>query len=158
MSYKISKIKNVWFSTNDPSAQTISTSYTEIEASKVSISLDEASDILYQFSFYLETLSASDRPPFLHIKLQKSSDNFASDVQDVEGCQLNVSGDDSQSDYYYSSVSPMFIVSNFNDTHLRIVARSYSATTETSLHISPAYDGLSGQNVKYYPSAMVVEL
>ena len=158
MTYKLNKffiVQNV----DDPSAQSISTSYVEITGSKCEVkNISENPTILYKASFHMRDAGMSGDNPFVHLKLQKSNDNFSSNIVDISGCQINISGDSTETtDIYHRAAHPMFIVENFDSNYLRLVIRSYSADTSVSLHVSTHYDG-SAQNVYYNPSLIVMEL
>jgi len=160
MTYKLNKFFLAQ-NTNNPSAQSISTSYVEITGSKCEVkSILENPIILYKASFHMYDTSptSGNNNPFLHIKLQKSNDNFSSNIVDIPGCQVNVSSDSTESqEWYHRAVHPMFIVENFDSKYLRLVIRSYSADTSVSLHVSTYYDA-AYQNVYYNPSLIVMEL
>ena len=70
--------------TSSPS-QLMSTTYTEIEGSKTSIEkINISSDLYYFFSF--STMPKDLEKTFLHVKLQKSNDDFSSNIVDVTNC------------------------------------------------------------------------
>ena len=146
---------------NNPTAQDISTSYVEITGSKCEVkSILENPTILYKASFHMKdiTPTTGNNNPFVHIKLQKSNDNFSSNIVDIPGCQINISSDSTESqEWYHRAAHPMFIVENFDSNYLRLVIRAYSSDTSVSLHVSTYYD--SGyQDVYYNPSIIVMEL
>ena len=148
---------------NNPSIQNISTSYVEITGSKCEVKNTFSNNkIVYKYSFYLSSKivggESNDLPVFVHIKLQKSNDNFSSNIVDIPGCQVNVSSDDTEDEYYYISVSPIFIVENFDSNYLRLVIRSYSTSNEAQLHRVPYYDDAVGNNIYYNPSLIVMEI
>lgn len=163
MSYKQKNFFHV-SSQQTAARQTISTTYTELTGSKVNINsmAKSQSDLVYQYSFYLATIynipsGGSYEKPFLHIKLQKSNDNFVSNIVDVTDCQFNASGDTTENnDYYYMTYQPLFIV-NTGPTYLRLVARSYSTSNRADLHRSYYFDGGSTE-VVYPPSLLVMEV
>lgn len=159
MTYKLNKFFTAQ-NTNDPSTQNISTTYVEITGSKCEIkNTKENPTILYKSSFYFFDNTTDSSNPFIHLKLQKSNDNFSSNIVDVTGCQINISGDSTEStDNYFKSVNPFFIVENFDSKYLRLVVRSYSTDTKVILHVSANYDGTTGANVYYNPSLIVMEL
>ena len=141
--------------------QDISTSYTEITGSRVDIdSFSTSINVVYRFHFYarLEYTSSSNyTKPLLHIKLQKSTDNFASNVNDVSGCKFNYSGDTTEAvDYHYKVCNPFFVVQNLDARYLRVVARSYSTGNDATLHNVNAFITYP-LDLDYYPSLMVVE-
>ena len=158
MTYKLNKFF-VTQNVDNPSAQSISTSYVEITGSKLEVkSILENPTILYKASFHMRDVNETGDNPFVHLKLQKSNDNFSSNIVDIPGCQINISGDSTETtDIYHRAVHPMFIVENFDSNYLRLVIRSYSADTAVSLHVSTYYDA-SSQNVYYNPSLIVMEL
>ena len=62
---------------DNPSAQSISTSYVEITGSKCEVkSILENPTILYKASFHMRDVNMTGDNPFVHLKLQKSNDNF----------------------------------------------------------------------------------
>ena len=142
--------------------QDISTSYTEVSGSRVDIdSFSTSINVIYRFHFYARLYynGASDyTKPFLHIKLQKSTDNFVSNVNDVSGCKFNYSGDTTEAnDYHYKSCNPFFVVQDLDARYLRIVARSYATGNDAILHHVNAYAGSHPVDLDYYPSLVVVE-
>lgn len=148
---------------SEPARQTISTTYTEITGSRCEILPVTNSNILYKFIFYLSTIydfnsgGAYDKP-FLHVKLQKSNDNFSSNIEDVSGCNFNASGDTQEnSDYHYLTYAPTFILENLDSNYLRLVARSYSTSNEAHLHRSYIYDGSNSNEVYFNTTLLVVE-
>jgi hypothetical protein len=163
MSYKVNKFSSFDFS-NNPSAQTISTTYTEITGSKCEIkSINSNPKILYKFSFLASTIwvnSSNYDQHFLHVKLQKSNDNFSSNIIDVPNCLFNISTDTQNlADSLWKTCSPMFVLENFDSKYLRLVTRSYSTSNRARLHTSIHYDGSSSaSNIYYNPSLIVVEL
>tara|TARA_E500000331_G_C17260029_1_gene714839 strand:+ start:1942 stop:2430 length:489 start_codon:yes stop_codon:yes gene_type:complete len=162
MTYKLNKFFIAEKSGN-PSSQILSTSYTEITGSKCEIKNCFLNNkIVYKFSFWMGTHDAggstSDLPAFMHIKLQKSNDNFSSNIEDIPGCQINISSDDSENEHYYTSVNPLFILENFNYKYLRIVGRSYSTSNEVNLHVPNYYDGSNASNIYYNPFLLVMEI
>ena len=151
-----------------PARQTITTSYTEVTGTKCEVRLRYSDSVLYyKTSFYLSTVydfstgaSGSYDKPFLHLKLQKSNDNFSSNIVDINETRHNVSGDTIENrDYYYISHSPMFLVENFgSSTHIRLVARSYSTSNDVDLHRARQWDGNDNNEVYYNTSLLVAEI
>ena len=121
---------------------------------------------MYKYSFYAqgnEPLTNELQTFWLHIKLQKSNDNFSSNIVDIPNCLINFSGDtkeiESNGDYYYKTFTSFFIVENFDSKYLRLVARSYDTDHKAKLHRCYYYDGSSNVNGIYYnPSLIVAEL
>lgn len=150
-------------STDNPSSQTVSTSWIELTGSRCNITLKQNTiDLLYKYSFYTYGIfvSHSDyKKTFIHVKLQKSNDNFSSNIVDLPGCQFNFSADTVQNnDYFYKSCSPFFIVENLDSEYLRLVTRAYSTSNEVKLHRSNHFDGGGGVDVYYNPTLLVAEL
>ena len=162
MSYKINKFY-LSDTTNDPSIQYISTTYTELTGSKCEVkSINLNPKLVYKYMFYT-MVDFSDYPnsykPHLNIKLQKSNDNFNLNIVDVTGQNFSISGDTyNTSDAYYKCSTCFFIIDDFDSSHLRVVARSYSTTTKAQLHASPHYDGVTNSSAKYNPSLIVAEV
>ena len=154
--------------TTAPTKQTISTTYTEVTGTKCDVYLRRSSSLLYYVaSFYYATIydwtsggAGSYEKPFLHLKLQKSNDNFSSNIVDIDGTQHNVSGDTIENrDYYYRSCSPMFLVSGFSgSTQIRLVARSYSTSNRVDLHRAGQWDGNNSDEVYMNTSLLVAEV
>ena len=162
MTYKLNKFFLTQKESN-PSIQYLSTSYVELTGSKCEINYTFLNNkIVYKYSFYLSTKldggNSNDLPLFVHLKLQKSNDNFSSNIVDIPGCQVNLSTDDSEDEFYYISVNPLFIIENFDSKYLRLVGRSYSTLNEAQLHQVPYYDGSSQNNIYYDTSLIVMEL
>ena len=157
MTYRINKYAN-FNAVSNPSLQTISTSYTEVTGSKTNVStIGTTGNIIYRFSFLVQQ-TGSDQA-FLHVKLQKSNDNFNSNIVDVPGCSLNFSGDTQQSnDTFYKICDPFFIVQNFDSQSLRLVARSYSSDHDADLHRLVYWDGQATSTEYYNPTLMVLEI
>ena len=164
MSYNIDQDQfNLLQKTNSPLTQTASTAYTEITGSKGSlVFLKSTSTFLYKFSFYVETkYNGSYTKPFLHIKLQKSNDNFSSNIEDIPNCIVNFSGDTIQGvDYLYKVCNVMFIVENLDSQyeHLRLVTRSYSSSWNTNLHTTLLFNEGSQPAIFYEPVLEITEI
>ena len=156
MSYKANNFFHINLEDN-PSAQTISTSYTEISGSRCEIiSVNSTQNLIYKFSFLASSVSSAY---YLHIKLQKSNDNFSSNIEDIPGCMLNISGDTKNtSDDMFKTCSPFFILENFNYKNLRLVVRSYSTSTTARLHTVDNYDGGTPSNIYFNTSLIVMEI
>ena len=162
MTYDINKFKLLQ-TTSAPALQTISTTYTEIEGSKCEVSYKTNPSFIYKFNFYLSTIyefgtnGVYDKA-LLHIKLQKSNDNFSSNIVDVEGCNFNASGDTQENrDYYYNTYTPTFILSNLDSNYLRLIARAYSTSNEARLHRAYQFDGSSLNEVYFNTTLLVIE-
>ena len=163
MTYNIDQF-NLLQKTNSPSTQTLSTTYTEINGSKGSLVFSRGtSTFLYKCSFYVETKfinSSNNFPPFMHIKLQKSNDNFSSNIEDIPNCIVNFSGETAQSnDYYYKVCNIMFIVENLDSQykHLRLVTRSYSSSWNCHLHTGTFF-GEGSAAIFYEPVLEITEI
>ena len=147
-----------------PARQTISTTYEEINGSKCEVSRNVSNNFIYKFNFCLATIymfgtGGSYDKMLLHVKLQKSNDNFSSNIVDIEGCQFNISGDTSENrDYHYHTCTPTFILENLDSNYLRLVARSYSTSNEAHLHRSYNYDGVIGNEIYFNTSLLVMEI
>ena len=143
--------------TSSPS-QLMSTTYTEIEGSKTSIEkINISSDLYYFFSF--STMPKDLEKTFLHVKLQKSNDDFSSNIVDVTNCNYNFSTDTSGgTDHLYKVNNVMFIVQNTSNDSLRLVARAYSSSNRANLHYTPHFDGTASNTKYYYPTLIVKEL
>tara|TARA_B100000214_G_scaffold242962_1_gene178082 strand:+ start:169 stop:666 length:498 start_codon:yes stop_codon:yes gene_type:complete len=165
MSYKVDKFSLFQYE-NNPSAQEISTTYTEITGSKCEIkSINQNPKLLYKFTFMASTIfydSSNYNIHFLHVKLQKSNDNFSSNIVDVPNCTFNISADTNGSpalDVLWKTCTPMFILENFDSNYLRLVTRSYSTSNKARLHTASHYDGVTNpSNIYYNPSLIVMEL
>ncbi len=155
-------IKNKFFksiSKTDVSAQTVTDSYIEIEGSRVAIEkLNVSSDLYYFFSFLVLSYYANELS-FLHIKLQKSNDNFSSNIVDVANCSYNFSTDTGGGvDYLNKANNVMFLVQNTGNDSLRLVTRAYSSSNRAQLHQATHFDGSTGHTKYYYPTLTVKEL
>ena len=166
MSYKTDNFLHVSAEDN-PAAQTISTTYTELTGSKCEVkTIKSNSTLMYKYSFYAqgnEPLTSEEQTFWLHIKLQKSNDNFSSNIVDIPNCCINFSGDtkeiESNADYYYKTFTSFFIVENFDSKYLRLVARSYDTDHKAKLHRNYYYDSTNNVSGIYYnPSLIVAEL
>ena len=163
MSYKNNKFAH-HSTVEAPSRQTISTTYTEVTGSRCEIPV--SCDLYYKFCFYYSTIydfstgsSGAYEKPFLHLKLQSSTDNFASNIVDISGTEHNVSGDTTQArDYFYRSQVCFFILEGFTASHIRLVARSYSTSNRVDLHRARQFDGSNSNEVTFDPTLLAVEL
>ena len=162
MTYKTEKFF-LSSTTNNPTAQIVSTSWIELTGSRCNITLKQNTiNLLYKYSFYTYNKyvnSSNYEKTFIHVKLQKSNDDFSSNIVDLPGCQFNFSGDTEQNnDFFYKSCSPFFIVENLDSSYLRLVARSYSASNEVQIHRSNHWNSGGGADVYYNPNLLVAEL
>ena len=162
-------IKNKFFKSinkTDITGQDISTVYVEIQGSRVSIEkLNISSDLYYFFSFSSTvryTGTGVWHRTFLHVKLQKSNDNFSSNIVDVAGCNYNFSTDTGSTTTYEhinKINNVLFIVQNTNNDSLRLVARSWSSNNISTVNKTNYFDGTAGHSNKfYYPTLTVKEL
>jgi hypothetical protein len=163
MSYNITPQKYYSVTSTNAALQEISTTYTEISGTKCAVShISTSPDIYYHASFFVgpeSTASGGYSPAFLHIKLQKSNDDFSSNIVDVEGCQFNFSGDTSEGqDIYRTVIRPLFIVPDFGSTHLRLVARSHSTGTKAKLHYGTNFPPNDSVNYFHHVSLICAEL
>ena len=149
--------------TSAPARQAISTTYTELTGSRCEVSVSGA-DIYYKYCYYFssnydfDTGGAYDKP-FLHLKLQSSTDGFVSNIVDISGTEHNVSGDTIQnSDHEYKTQVSFFILENFTATHIRLVARAYSTSNEVDLHRARQFDGDDSNEVYFDPTLLVMEI
>ena len=162
MSYNIQKYFYL-NNTNNPDQYTVTSSYTEITGSKGAVScIKSNSKILYKYSFSCSQFTTNDTT-FLHVKLQKSNDNFSSNAVDIDGCHFNFSGDTTYSgvDVQYGTVNTLFIVDNDSSIgHLRLMVRRYSSSNSSILHKADYYDGIqiTDESVYYNPTLMIVEI
>ena len=164
MSYNVNYF-NLLKKNANPTTQTLSTSYTEIDGSKGELAFSKSNvTFIYKFSFYAETkwINASTYyRPFMHIKLQKSNDNFSSNIEDIPGCNTNFSGETQQaSDHYYKVCNIMFVVEDLSHDykHLRLVARSYGSSWNNPLHTTNFFDGSTTDTVYYEPILEIIEI
>ena len=153
---------NLFFKSNSETStpnQVTSTTYTEITGSRVDVNkVSTSSDLYYYFSF--STCPYNSEKARLHIKLQRSSDNFSSNIVDVPNCNYNFSTDTGGgTDHLYKNNNIFFIVQNTGNDSLRLVIRSYGSNTRSYLHFTPHFDGALDHNNKYYyPTLIVKEL
>ena len=157
MSYKIDK-QFISSTSILPTAQSISTSYTEATGSKVQINIKNTNaSWLYKYSFY--TFSTDPGSLFIHAQVETSNDDFSSDINTIAGAQTNISGDTiDANDKYYQAHTIMFILTSLNKNYLRLRVRAYSSNTECILHRSTEFDGGTTEDVSYNPSLTVMEL
>ena len=153
--FKASHLSNV-------SLQETSTSWLEIDGSKCELGfIGDTANIMYKFNFYTHNRYKSGTDydqTFIHVKLQKSNDNFSSNIVDIPGCHHNFSGDTLQTqNFFYMSCSTFFIVENLDSKYLRLVARSYSSSTRTDLHRTEYYNGTT-QTEYFSPKLVIAEL
>lgn len=167
MTYLLKNKELAYSTTSQPSAQTISTSYQEITGSKCNINFrNSTANILYKSSFYARyifTSSSNYSRIYLHVKLQKSNDDFSSNVIDLPGCQYNFSSESDTSlarNGLWTISSPFFIVENIDSKYLRLVARAYSTSHQGVLHDNQYYDGSSSPaaSIRFDPNVIAMEL
>ena len=159
-------IKNKFFKSinkTDVSGQEISDTYIEIQGSRTAIEkLNTSSDLYYFFSFSsCVRSSAPYEKTFLHVKLQKSNDDFSSNIVDVTGCNYNFSTDTSNvaTDHLNKANNVLFIVQNTNNDSLRLIARSWSSSNRSVVNQTYHFDGSTPHADKYYyPTLTVKEL
>lgn len=136
--------------TDSPVKQIIDDNYTEITGSRGEISpINPLSNISYKFIYNIQLDYNTSNKWFLHVKLQKSNDNFSSDINDVQGANYNISSDTvSVTDHRYSLSTAFFIVNGLSSTHqLRLVCRAYSNNNKPQLHQSDYFDGVADANI-----------
>ena len=163
MSYKNRKFLHT-SSVDAPARQTISTAYTELTGSRCAVSVP--CDLYYKYSFYFSTIydfttgsTGAYEKPFLHFKLQSSTDNFVSNIVDISGTSHSMSGDTGQDrDYYYATQVCFFIIENFTASHIRLVARSYSASNRADLHRARQWNSSDNTEVYVNPTLICLEL
>lgn len=146
--------------TNSPN-QVPSTTYTEIIGSRTSIHKTNIdSDLYYFFSFSTCPYGTGYEKARHHIKLQRSNDNFSSNIVDVSNCNYNFTSDTGGGvDHLYKNNNVFFIVQNTENDSLRLVIRSYASNTRSYLHYTPHFDGVITYTDKYYyPTLIVKEL
>tara|TARA_S200000501_G_C20838612_1_gene750531 strand:+ start:554 stop:1030 length:477 start_codon:yes stop_codon:yes gene_type:complete len=158
MSY-IRQKKVIYSKESNPAAQLIPDSYTEITGSKTElISLNASTKFIYRFCFQIG-LNSSASKWFVHIKLQKSTDNFVSHSYDIPGANYNVASDsNTATDHLYRLNTAFFVIDNLLGTnHVRLVCRAYSNSLKPSLHESNWYDGQFDPKI-FDPSLIVFEV
>lgn len=157
---KLFKVQSV----DNPTQQNISTSYVEVTGSKVFLDFKKSTaNIFYKFNFYTSRVwvNASNYDvTMLHVKLQKSNDDFSSNIVDIPGCEFNFSGDTQQQDSFFSVCSPFFIIENLDRKYLRIVVRAYSTANDSILHRTEYWTGGTDgvPNIYYNPTLIVGEI
>ncbi len=162
MSYNIQKYFYL-NSTDDPDKYTVTTTYAEIAGSKGPVScIKSNSKILYKYSFNCQQETTNGKS-FVHVKLQKSNDNFSSNALDIDGCHFNVSADTSYSgvDIYNATINVMFVVDNDSSIgHLRLMIRKYSSSNTSYLHKYDWYDEdyVTDGSIYYNPTLMIMEI
>ena len=158
MTYKINK-PAIFQREDNPTSQAISTTYIEPTKSRVNIQFSgDTAKVYYKYSCY--AYQTSTDATFLHVKLQKSNDNFSSDIEEIDGCNFNFSGDTAESppDEIYSTFNAMFVIEDLDKRYLRLMIRAYSSTTTANLHRSTQWDGQTNADVYYNPSCIGIEL
>lgn len=158
-------IKNKFFKSinkTDTTGQEISNTYVEIQGSRIAIEkLNTSSDLYYFFSFSSCVRATTPyEKTFLHVKLQKSNDDFSSNIVDVTGCNYNFSTDTSNvaTDHLNKINNVFFIVQNTNNDSLRLITRSWSSSNRSVINQTLWFDGLAHSNKFYYPTLTVKEL
>lgn len=144
---------------SSPTTQLISSSYTEITGSRAEIlSIDSSSKFVYRFCFNIAPNTSADKW-FLHVKLQKSNDNFLSDINDISGANYNVASDFTTAiDHLYRLNTAFFVIDNLTGTNqLRLVCRSYSNSNQPQLHAVDYFDSVASTKI-FDPSLVVFEV
>lgn len=162
MSYKIDKFFHI-YPTDNPTTQYVSTSYTELTGSKCEIkSINPNPNLVYKYTFHAwpdKSASPALNNFHLNVKLQKSNDNFSSDINDISGHNFSISGDTyATSDRYFKTVHCFFVIEDFDSSYLRVVARSFSTATKAQLHRNNSFDGSTNLDLKTYPNLIVAEV
>lgn len=142
-----------------PSTQLISNTYTEITGSRAEIkSLSSSTKFVYRFCYNISPNTSADKW-FLHVKLQKSNDNFSSDINDISGANYNVASDFTTAiDHLYRLNTAFFVIDNLIGTNqLRLVCRAYSNSTQPRMHIVDYFDGVASSKI-LDPSLIIFEV
>tara|TARA_B000000557_G_C20765603_1_gene439327 strand:+ start:264 stop:740 length:477 start_codon:yes stop_codon:yes gene_type:complete len=158
MSY-IRQKKVLFNKENSPATQTISDSYTEITGSRAEIlSFNSSAKFVYRFCFNIAPNTSADKW-FLHVKLQKSNDNFSSDINDISGANYNVASDfTSAIDHLYRLNTAFFVIDNLIGTNqVRLVCRAYSNSYKPQLHTVDYFDGIASSKI-LDPSLVIFEV
>lgn len=158
MTYNMNK-PTIFQREDNPTTQAISTTYVEPVKSRVHVGFSgSTAKIYYKYSCY--AYQTGTIPLMLHVKLQKSNDNFSSDIEDVDGCNFNFSGDTAESpaNTFYSAFNAMFVIENLDKRYLRLMVRSYNSSTTSNLHRSTQWDGQTNADVYYNPSCIAMEV
>lgn len=150
-------------SVSAPARQTISTTYTELTGSKCAVRLrNSSSAVYYKYCCYWSTYvdlndTSTEEDTLIHFKLQKSNDNFVSNIVDIDGSRHNESCDTIENnDYLFKPKTAFYIVEDFSGyTHIRLVARSYSTSQRGYLHRTFSWDG-SNTDEKYFNTSLIV--
>jgi hypothetical protein len=144
---------------SSPVTQTISNSYTEITGSRAEIlSFNSSAKFVYRFCFNISPNASNDKW-FLHIKLQKSNDDFSSDINDISGANYNVASDFTTAiDHLYRLNTAFFVIDNLIGTNqLRLVCRAYSNSTQPRMHSVDYFDGVASSKI-LDPSLIIFEV
>jgi hypothetical protein len=155
MSY-IRKKQHIANKESSTSIQTLDTSYVEITGSRAEFtSVSSSNKLVYRFIFDIQ-LTSSVNKWFLHIKLQKSTDGFSSDINDVSGANYNVASDERNvTDYLYRLNTAFFVINGLSGTNqFRLVCRTYSNSLKPQLHQGNHFDG--GASVKIFDPSLVL--
>lgn len=156
------KFSNFSKTSGNITPQQISTTYTVLSGSTHEIKFEkDTANVFYKFCFYTYNNYVSSTnydKTFIHVKLQKSNDNFSSNIVDIPGCQFNFSADTIENqNWFYMSCSSFFIVEDLDSKYLRLMVRSYSTNNETRLHVTDYFNG--GTQTEYYsPMYIVAEI
>ena len=154
---------------SNPTAQTLTTTYQEITGSKCEIKYSSSSiNLMYKFTFYsclpFSYTPGSQTVFFSHFKLQKSTDNFVSNIIDMTNYNFNFSGDTEESgdpsnnDWYMKTLTAFFIIDSFDSKYLRLMGRAYDSNEDAVLHRPTIYDGLNTTSKYYAPNLKILEL
>jgi len=138
------------FKGENPTKQLIDDNYTEISGSRGEIlTSNVVNKISYKFIYNIQLDYNTGNKWFLHVKLQKSNDNFNSNINDVQGASYNISSNMvAVTDHRYSLSTAFFIIDGLDGTHqLRLVCRAYSNSNKPQLHESDYFDGVADTNV-----------
>ena len=163
MTYKTNKFFLAQ-NTSTSTQQLISTTYQEITGSRCNLSIlnQDTSDFIYKFIFYTSSYYVSSSnydETYIHIKLQKSNDNFSSNIVDLEGKQINFSHDIQQvPEFFYSTCPVFFTIKDLDSEYLRLVTRAYSTSNKTNLHQVEYFDEDAISGAFFNPQLIVAEV
>lgn len=141
-------------------SQTITNSYTELNGTRVSYtpkSYNSNIIISYSQSFYAEP----DWDSIILLKLQESTDNFASDIQDVSGSHTRVQALGPDNHHYDNGVDSwsyenQLILESWNGKkYFRLLSSSEDTTAEYSTQHIPIWNG--GWNSAYPPVSVLIK-
>ena len=150
MSY-IREIKNLELTKDTSnSSQIISTTYTELDGSRISYTPKISSgNIIISFSQHFN--SSPDADTVIQQKFQESTDNFVSNINDISGSHLSIKSLGTTDSNYVNGLDGWFYESSITleswsgKKYFRVMLKSDSASSEFTVQKTHLWNSVNGQ-------------